>query len=120
MSYKANFGIEHFISFESANNILLGFCRLRIPDLKSTRTPSYLKNSAFIRELHVYGELSPLASQKNIQHKGIGKKLMLEAEKIIQANNLKKIIVISGVGVRGYYRKLGYRLYHTYMVKRLN
>jgi elongator complex protein 3 len=54
------------------------------------------------------------------QHIGLGKKLILEAEKITREEfNLKKIVVISGVGVRGYYRKLGYKLKDTYMVKNL-
>jgi len=31
----------------------------------------------------------------------------------------KQIVVISGVGVRGYYKKLGYGLEQTYMVKKM-
>jgi elongator complex protein 3 len=42
---------------------------------------------------------------------------MLEAEKITKKMGYTKIAVISGIGVRGYYRKLGYRLKGTYMVK---
>jgi elongator complex protein 3 len=41
------------------------------------------------------------------------------AEKIAKVNNYKKLSVISGVGVREYYRKLGYKLKNTYMVKEL-
>jgi elongator complex protein 3 len=54
---------------------------------------------------------------KASQHKGLGKKLMLEAERIAKEQNFKKVAVISGVGVRGYYRKLGYRKNGTYMIK---
>jgi len=50
---------------------------------------------------------------------GFGKKLMIEAEKISQKNGYSKIAVISGIGVREYYRKLGYKLEGTYMVKKL-
>ena len=78
-----------------------------------------IKNCALIRELHVYGELVPIGNRKKVQHAGLGKKLMAEVEKIARANGFKKIDVISGVGARGYYRKLGYKLEDTYMVKSL-
>ena len=56
----------------------------------------------------------------SIQHKGLGKKLIKEAEKIIkQEFKIEKLAIISGIGVRGYYRKLGYRLKDTYMIKSL-
>ncbi|MBI4427212.1 MAG: tRNA uridine(34) 5-carboxymethylaminomethyl modification radical SAM/GNAT enzyme Elp3 [Candidatus Magasanikbacteria bacterium] len=80
---------------------------------------------AFIRELHTYGQLisinnKQLAINKSeIQHTGLGKKLMKEAEKIAKKNKFKKLSVIAGVGVRNYYRKLGYRKKGTYMVKSL-
>ena len=54
------------------------------------------------------------------QHKGLGKKLIKEAEKITRKEfNLKKIAVISGIGARSYFRALNYRLKDTYMVKTL-
>ncbi|MFA6184197.1 MAG: tRNA uridine(34) 5-carboxymethylaminomethyl modification radical SAM/GNAT enzyme Elp3 [Parcubacteria group bacterium] len=81
-----------------------------------------LKNSAIIREVHTYGKLTDI-DKKNAnspQHIGLGKKLILEAERIAREEfGLKKIAVISGVGVRNYYRKNGYRLRDTYMVKTL-
>ncbi|MFP4656999.1 MAG: GNAT family N-acetyltransferase, partial [Candidatus Woesearchaeota archaeon] len=57
--------------------------------------------------------------EEKVQHKGIGRRLMEKAERIASENDKKKMIVISGVGVRGYYRKLGYGLEKPYMVKRL-
>ena len=53
------------------------------------------------------------------QHKGLGKKLMAQAEKIAKKNNYKKIAVIAGIGVREYYRKLGYKLKNSYMIKKI-
>ena len=104
--YKASGGQEYFISYESKDKkILYGFCRLRLGD------------TAIIRELHVYGELVPVGNAKKIQHAGLGKKLMLEAEKIAKDCNFKKIAVISGIGVREYYKKLSYKLKNTYMEK---
>jgi len=81
-----------------------------------------LNDWAIIRELHTYGSVVPIKakSKKAIQHKGLGKKLMAEAEKIVKKETkLKKIAVISGIGVRDYYRKLGYRLKDGYMIKKL-
>ena len=54
------------------------------------------------------------------QHLGLGKKLMQKAEEITKENKLNKIAVISGIGVREYYKKLGYELEETYMTKELN
>ena len=78
-----------------------------------------LEEAAIIREVHTYGKLVSLY-QKEIapQHRGLGKKLMKEAEKIAKEEfGLKKIAVIAGVGVRDYFRKLGYKLKNTYMIK---
>jgi len=80
---------------------------------------SLAMTGAFIRELHTYGQLINIGQKekKATQHKGLGKKLIKQAEKICKQNNVKKLAVISGVGVRGYYRKMGYRKEGTYMVK---
>ncbi|MCK4554332.1 tRNA uridine(34) 5-carboxymethylaminomethyl modification radical SAM/GNAT enzyme Elp3 [Candidatus Parcubacteria bacterium] len=122
IQYNASGGEEYFISYESKDGkILYGFCRLRLP--QDTKCPighlvsTRLQSTAIIRELHIYGELVPVGKNKKIQHAGLGKKLMAEAEKIVRKNGYKKIAVISGIGVRGYYRKLGYRLKDSYMVK---
>ena len=81
-----------------------------------------LKNAAIIREVHTYGKLTKIDTQDSTspQHIGLGKKLLLEAERIAKEEfGIGKIVVISGVGVRGYYRKNGYRLQDTYLVKNL-
>ena len=91
---------------------LYGFCRLRV-DKSNDNFP------AMIRELHVYGQLVPVGGDKKVQHSGLGKSLMMEAEKIARNSGAKSIAVISGVGVRDYYRKLGYKLKNTYMVKKI-
>ena len=89
---------------------------------KKTRLLRSVRNDmrmAIIRELHVYGELVPVGSKKKTQHIGLGKRLLKKAEEIVLKNNFEKIAIISGVGVRGYYKKQGYRLKNTYMVKKL-
>ena len=120
--YQASEGTEYFLSFESANRkILYGFLRLRFNNSNAQLAFSVLKNSALIRELHIYGQMTPVSAKLNssVQHKGLGKKLMLEAEKIARQNGFKKIAVISGIGVREYYRKLNYKLKDTYMIKNI-
>lgn len=108
--YAASGGTEYFIEVtDETENVLYGFCRLRLP-----------KNSAaIIRELHVYGELVSVGGDKKTQHAGLGKMLLAKAEEIAKQRNYENMSVISGVGVRGYYRKLGFKLKQTYMVKRL-
>ncbi len=124
--YDTTGGTEYFISYEDKKrNIVLAFLRLRIPDKNQNseiyNLQSEIKDSAFIRELHTYGQLLDVGKQdkKASQHKGMGKKLVKEAEKIAKKSGFEKLAVISGVGVRGYYRKLGYRKKGTYMVKTL-
>ena len=76
--------------------------------------------TALIRELHVYGSEVGISEEGTIQHIGIGTKLLKEAEKIAKKEfKKKKMIIISGVGVREYYRKRGYKLVGPYMQKEL-
>jgi elongator complex protein 3 len=115
-SYNASNGKEFFISAEDKkNNLLAGFCRLRFPS-KSLRK-EITSNSALIRELHVYGKAISIGKKGSVQHKGLGKKLLAKAEQIAKKHGRKKMIIISGVGVREYYRKLGYKKQGPYMVK---
>jgi elongator complex protein 3 len=125
LNYFASEGKEYFLEFVDSNNHCLGFLRLRIsayilnPKIKPPF--SVLRDAALIRELHVYGPVTSLG-QKDLlftQHRNLGKKLVTKAEKITKKLKIKKIAVISGVGVREYYRKLGYKLQETYMVKKL-
>ncbi len=118
MEYTASQGKEFFISAEDTeNDVLIGFVRLRFPShfLRSEIT----KNSALIRELHVYGTATGIGNEGSIQHRGWGKKLMQKAEEIARSRGKDKMVVISGVGAREYYKKLGYKKERAYMVKSL-
>ncbi|MFH1182529.1 MAG: tRNA uridine(34) 5-carboxymethylaminomethyl modification radical SAM/GNAT enzyme Elp3, partial [Candidatus Woesearchaeota archaeon] len=116
-SYESSGGEDSFIAAES-DNVLLGFCRLRMP-YKPFRKEITAK-SAGIRELHVYGKAAALSEEGSIQHRGIGKKLLAEAEKIARERyGCNKMLVISGIGAREYYRKLGYRQDGPYVSKKL-
>jgi len=122
--YRANGGEEIFISIEEPKlDKLVALCRLRLPDPHSKPIFKALKGAALIRELHVYGrqqgldELSGPTSKT--QHLGFGRKLMSEAERISHKNGYRKLAVIAAIGTREYYRKLGYRLEETYMIKNI-
>ncbi len=131
-TYETIGGTEYFISMEDTNRIAVyGFVRLRIPHSDGIPDSSpvvalkkilpELQDAAFVRELHVYGQMIGIGKTKTIgsQHKGYGKKLMAEAERITKENNVHKLAVISGVGVRGYYEKIGYTKEGTYMIKEI-
>jgi elongator complex protein 3 len=117
LEYEASKGQEFFISAVTDKDEILGFCRLRFVS-KSLRKEITL-DSAFIRELHVYGNLTSLGVKGKVQHRGVGKKLLNIAERLAKNNGKKKMLVISGIGARDYYRKLGYRKEGFYMSKKL-
>jgi len=120
-TYPASGGEEIYISMDSNDNKLLyGFIRLRLQHKSIFKE---LTGIALIRELHVYGFLQTTNSKKSeksqVQHRGFGKLLVKKAENEAYLNGYSKVAIISGVGVRNYYRKLGYTLeYDTeYMCK---
>jgi len=120
--YTANGGWETFLSYEDPNqDILIGMLRLRKCSERTFR-PELLGSVSMVRELHVYGSVVPVHSRDptKFQHQGFGTLLMEEAERIArEEHGSTKIAVISGVGTRHYYRKLGYELEGPYMVKNL-
>lgn len=123
IEYPASGGKEFFIAAEDKkHDVILGFTRLRLPSTSLRK--EITKDSALLRELHVYGTTAALnektegASAKT-QHKGYGKKLLQTAEKIAKQHGKNKLLVISGVGVREYYKKHGYKKQGPYMVKKL-
>ena len=118
--YKASKGKEFFIEAEDLkNDILIGFVRLRFPSefLREEIT----EKSALIREIHVFSPSLQIGkkSEDSFQHRGLGKLLMLKAEEIAGQNGKDKMVIISGIGAREYFRKLGYELKGDYMVKTL-
>jgi elongator complex protein 3 len=126
IEYKTETGRELFLSFEhTTENKCAAFCRLRLPEKDATKTftdnLSVLQGTAIIRELHTYGQLEKIKRKGDQgQHRGLGIRLMQEAERIAHNTGYKKMAVIAGVGVREYYKnKLGYTLDRTYMVKEL-
>ncbi|MFH1642581.1 MAG: tRNA uridine(34) 5-carboxymethylaminomethyl modification radical SAM/GNAT enzyme Elp3 [Nanoarchaeota archaeon] len=118
LHYIASEGNEFFICAEDVkNNLILGFCRLRFPS--DTLRKEITGDSALIRELHVYGASVQIGKKGKVQHKGIGKALVERAEQTAKTYNKDKVVVISGVGAREYFRKIGYKKEGPYMVKLL-
>jgi elongator complex protein 3 len=106
--YKASEGKEIFLSFEDEKRrSIFGFIRLRIPSRPFV--PEIKEKTGLIRELHVYGMEAEIGKEGYIQHKGLGKRLLKEAERIAKKEfRMKRLAVISGVGAREYYYRLGY------------
>ena len=122
--YYANGGWETFLSYEDPKqDILIGLLRLRKASKKYTYRKEFTKQqTSIVRELHVYGSVVPLHSRdpRKFQHQGFGTLLMEEAARIAkEEHGSLKISVISGVGVRNYYAKLGYELDGPFMSKAL-
>jgi len=133
--YKASEGDEYFLEIINKNNILFALCRLRILNNRevalSKQKEVALRNlgsleclgTAYIRELHVYGQALPIGKKSEFlgQHIGLGKQLIKESETICKKSNIKQLQIISGIGVREYFKKLGYKLDKNkiYMIKKL-
>jgi ELP3 family radical SAM enzyme/protein acetyltransferase len=117
--YKSSGGDEYFISYETSK-YLIGFIRLRLTN-SSTKLKQLpiLNECGLIRELHVYSTLSNVGERNeySTQHKGYGRRLIEKAEEIAKENGFNKMAIISGTGVRNYYRKFNYKLEETFMIK---
>lgn len=105
---------------------LYSLLRLRIPSQYFTKESHFLpvlEWAAIIREIHTFWEQVGIGEEDEsaIQHRGFGKKMVTEAERIVMEKypDIKKIAVIAWVGVRPYFEKLGYTLEEGYMIKYL-
>lgn len=123
--YEASEGKELFISLEEPEaDVLIGYVRLRIPSKKAHR-PEVSSSSAIIRELHIYGPEVPIGRRypDTWQHVGFGRRLLAEAEsqaKKLGASKLSRLLIISSLGTKSYYKRAGYDYEGPYMGKALN
>ena len=120
INYGASGGKECFISLEDkTSGALAGFVRLRIPSATQIQ-PEIDKGTALVRELHIFGEETPLGETGQVQHRGFGSRLLQEAEKIAaEEYECGKMAIISAVGVKQYYYKKGYSPDGPYVSKLL-
>ncbi|HZC88844.1 MAG TPA: tRNA uridine(34) 5-carboxymethylaminomethyl modification radical SAM/GNAT enzyme Elp3 [Nitrososphaera sp.] len=119
IDYNASNGREIFLSYESKDgDALLGFLRLRKVAKPYRRE---LTACAIVRELHIYGQVVGIGKKEiddSCQHRGYGRKLLEEAERITKDElGVSKIAIISAVGTRQYYKKLGYHQDGPYVSK---
>lgn len=133
LEYETSIGNEKFISYNTRANDnldpklkgdrLISFLRLCLVDFKLCRDNfiTELSDCAVIREVHVYGKVEKIGSvgTENAQHMGLGKQMILKAEEIAKKAGYKKLAVISAIGTREYYSKLGYKIDELYLIKEL-
>ena len=119
-AYDSCGGKEWFLSFvDPQTRVLFGFLRLRFPSALAHR-PEITPTTAIVRELHVYGKelhIGASPEKKHSQHRGLGRQLMNKAEQISLEHGYNELVVISGVGVREYYKKMGYTQKGPYMAR---
>lgn len=124
LPYETTVTQEYFLQWVNAKNQIAGFLRLSLPEndfvQKNLSTLPIKPDEAMIREVHVYGKVAGLkGAGENAQHLGLGKQLIEEACTIARANGYRKMNVISSVGTREYYRKLGFQDNTLYQQKPL-
>jgi elongator complex protein 3 len=120
--YQAGAAEEHFLSYDTPEDRLAGFLRLSLPGpaAPALGLPD-LEGAALIREVHVYGQSLEVgrAQRGAAQHAGLGKALVRRAEEIARSHGYRRLAVISAVGTRAYYLKLGFDRGKYYFVKSL-
>lgn len=118
--YRSSVGEEIFLQFTDDQDRLAGFLRLSLPDVGSFIQE--LRNSAMIREVHVYGAAVGLGEkhEQKAQHTGLGRRLIARAEALARLSGFPSLAVISSVGTREYYRRLGYQDGELYQQKSLS
>ncbi len=122
LSYEARGAREHFLSLVTPEDYLAGYLRLSLPGPDSPDTGlADLQGAALVRELHVYGQSLPVGDSAPgaAQHAGLGARLLVEAERLAAAGGYRRLAVIAALGTRGYYRRFGYQLGESYMLKPL-
>lgn len=125
IAYDTTATQERFLQWVTPSNAIAGFLRLSTP--KSEAIKHYgeslvpvKETDAMIREVHVYGKVERLhEANEGTQHLGLGRKLVQRACEIAREEGRTRILVISAVGTREYYRKLGFVDEGLYQAKTL-
>lgn len=119
--YDTDATLEYFLSYETERGKLAGFLRLSLPNanVPSEEILEELRGAAVIREVHVYGPALEIGAESagETQHSGLGTRLIEEAMRIARGAGFKRLAVISAIGTREYYRKLGFELGELYMAR---
>ena len=103
-------------------DVIFGFLRLRHPSEESHRPEVRDEHCALIRELRVYGPVVNIGEHEPDawQHFGFGEKMINAAENLARTElGVNRLLVNSGIGVKEYYRKLGFHDLGPYLAKSL-
>jgi elongator complex protein 3 len=109
--YATSVGEECFLETVTPDDRIVGFLRLSLPDPAGRGDrPAEIADSAIIREVHVYGASLELGRIPGglAQHRGIGGRLVDAAVERARAAGYQDLAVISSVGTRPWYRRLGF------------
>ena len=125
--YETSNTREHFLQWVTPENRIAGFLRLSLPcqleveKLHETDSAFPIEpGQAMIREVHVYGKVAQLHGEgQNAQHRGLGKALVERACEIARDAGYRSINVISAIGTRGYYARLGFEQAELYQRRTL-
>ena len=113
---------EHFLSFITPEDKIVGFLRLSLPGSDSPPTGlTDLSEAAIIREVHVYGQSLAVGDEQSgaAQHAGLGTRLLVEADRLAGRKGYRRMAVIAAVGTRQYYLERGFKRGELYLVKKL-
>lgn len=107
-AYEAEVAEERFLELTTPEDRLVGFLRLSLP--RAASFVPELGRSAVIREVHVYGAALGIGERDALrpQHRGLGGRLVEEAARQARAAGHARLAVISAVGTRDWYRRLGF------------
>jgi elongator complex protein 3 len=113
LGYVTSTGQERFLQWVTPDGSIAGFLRLSLPDQEIVAAQqdklAIRPGEAMIREVHIYGRASRLEKEDaGVQHRGLGKRLVERAKEVARTEGYERLNVISAVGTRGYYRKLGF------------
>ena len=118
--YAASGGKEVFLAYEDpSRDLIAAYLRLRLPGAPH-RPELRAERTAIVRELKVNGPMVPIGDAPlwEFQHRGLGQQLLDEAWRITKDEwALRRLHVISGPGVKPYYRRFGYRDDGAYLVR---
>ena len=113
---------EHFISYVTPDDKLVGFLRLSLPGKESVDSGiPELRGAAIIREVHIYGQSIEVGAEQNgaAQHAGLGTRLIDLAEQVSRRAGFDRMAVISAIGTRRYYLSRGFERGELYLIKHL-
>ena len=123
VAYETTATSERFLQWVTAEGKIAGFLRLSLPHPEALARYDGLpikRGEAMIREVHVYGFATSVDVQGNsAQHHGLGRQLVERACLLAREAGYERINVISAIGTREYYRRLGFHDNGLYQQKPL-